>query len=395
MQITRIILENFRNYIKQEITVQPDINVFYGANAQGKTNILEAVYLCACARSHRTSRDQDLINQNSDQYSVTIYFKSDNGNEECLEIRYLNAVTGDPLRMRATRIINHNGIKLEKIGDLIGLFHAVIFAPEDLMLVKEGPANRRRFLDLLISQVRPVYFYDLQRYARLLQQRNKLLKDLRFQNTDEDQQLDIWDQQLADVAASLIVQRLNFTERIQDIAASVLAVISAGQENLEIRYKTLANIDISMNQTDISGAIYKKFKKTHMDDKLRGSTGNGPHRDDLDIILNGEPIKPFASQGQQRSVVLALKLAELKIIQQEIGEQPVLLLDDVMSELDMNRRHCLLASIDQAQIFITSTDLNHVVADMNARIERHISCFAVHNGLVDPNHNDGFCEYHG
>jgi DNA replication and repair protein RecF len=179
MYIRTIELNNFRNYHAQRLTVKPDINVFHGDNAQGKTNILEAVYLCACARSHRTSRDTDLILRGANHYSVRLEYVTGKGQQEELELRYFDPVPGDPQRQRPVRQIYQNGLLLERVSDLMGLFHAVIFAPEDLMLIKEGPASRRRFLDLLISQVRPVYFQDLQRFSRLLQQRNKLLKDLR------------------------------------------------------------------------------------------------------------------------------------------------------------------------------------------------------------------------
>jgi DNA replication and repair protein RecF len=382
MQITRIILENFRNYVQQDLTVYPDINVFFGANAQGKTNILEAVYLCACARSHRTSRDQDLINQQADQYRIVIQFKAGNGAEEEIEIRYLEAVSGDPQRTRAIRIINHNGIRLEKVSELMGLFHAVIFAPEDLMLVKEGPSSRRRYMDLLISQVRPTYFQDLQRYARYLQQRNKLLKDLRDQHAEPSMQLDIWDQSLATYAAHIIHQRLLFTQRISEKAAAAQLNISSGQEQLSLRYRTVSGITPVMGVDEINELLYKKLKNIVHDDIARGTTSIGPHRDDIDLILNGEPLKPYASQGQQRSVVLALKLAELTIIQQDIGEQPVLLLDDVMSELDANRRRCLLESIDMAQVFVTCTDADHVVSDIRDAGDRQFTFYAVDQGHV-------------
>ena len=176
MIITKITLNQFRNYLDQEITTSPGINVFFGDNAQGKTNILEAVYLCTCARSHRTARDSDLILHDKDQYGVKIEFICQNGSTESVEIRFLDAVNGDAQRSRSLRQIYHNGLKLDRISDMMGLFHAVIFAPEDLMIVKEGPATRRRYLDLLISQIRPGYFVHLQQYNKIINQRNRLLK---------------------------------------------------------------------------------------------------------------------------------------------------------------------------------------------------------------------------
>lgn len=395
MQVRQIELTNFRNYSEQSITVQPDINVFFGANAQGKTNILEAVYLCACARSHRTSRDTDLIIQGQDLYRVKLRYALQSGQEEEIEIHFLDSVNHDPQRLKAVRQIYQNGVRLEKVGDLMGLFHAVIFAPEDLMLIKEGPASRRRFLDLLISQVRPTYFQDLQRYSRLLQQRNKMLKDLReMKNDSAQEQLEVWDLSLAQCAARIIAQRLHYTQRITEVAAKSHAIISSGKEKLNVRYRSISGIMPNDGVPEISDKIYNKYKTNVYDDIQKGQTSVGPHRDDLELLLNDEPMKPYASQGQQRSAVLSLKLAELEIITQDIGERPVLLLDDVMSELDADRRRCLLESIDEAQVFVTCTDANHVVADIRdaeahvskkkTEQDRQFSFFEVRDGSVYP-----------
>ncbi len=384
MQVSTIELTCYRNYREQSITVQSDINVFFGANAQGKTNILEAVYLCACARSHRTSRDGDLISQGEDQYGVKITFMTRDGQEETIEIRYYEAVLGDPLRTRAVRQIYQNGVKLDKISDLMGLFHAVIFAPEDLMLIKEGPSSRRRYIDLLISQLRPTYFQDLQRYGRMLMQRNKMLKDFRESSNHDPDQLDVWDLQLAECAARIISIRMIYTAKISEQAEKSHYSISSGKEKLNVRYKTITGISPKDSINELTEKIYKKYKTNVYEDIQKGITSLGPHRDDLELLLNQEPMKPFASQGQQRSAVLSLKLAELEIITQEIGERPVLLLDDVMSELDADRRRCLLASIDQAQVFVTCTEASHVVSEIQQadQISRQFHYFEVQDGKV-------------
>lgn len=384
MHVRTIELTNYRNYREQMITVQPDINVFFGANAQGKTNILEAVYLCACARSHRTSKDSDLIIQGNNQYNVKITFETQANQEDSIEIRYLEAVPGDPLRTKAIRQIYQNGVKLDKISDLMGLFHAVIFAPEDLMLIKEGPSSRRRYLDLLISQLKPTYFQDLQRYGRMLMQRNKMLKDLRESNQQDLDQLDVWDSQLADCAARLIATRLIYTEKISKQAEKAHAMISSGKEKLNVRYKTISGISHKDSIQEISAKVYKKYKTNVYEDIQKGMTSLGPHRDDLELLLNHEPMKPYASQGQQRSAVLSLKLAELEIITDETGERPVLLLDDVMSELDADRRRCLLASIDQAQVFVTCTEASHVVSEIQEaeQTPREFQYFEVDAGQI-------------
>ncbi|MDD2457999.1 MAG: DNA replication/repair protein RecF [Eubacteriales bacterium] len=369
MHVTAIELTDFRNYRSQQITVHPDINVFFGANAQGKTNILEAVYLCACARSHRTSRDADLIHQEGDHYAVKVDFITQSGHPDSLEIRYFDPVPGHPQRQKPIRQIYQNGVLLERISDMMGLFHAVIFAPEDLMLIKEGPATRRRFLDLLISQVRPTYFQDLQRYSRLLQQRNKILKDLREAKSavgswSETDQLEAWDLTMVPYAARIIHQRMHYVQRLDQFAEKNHSNISSGKEKLNVKYRTISGYSHETSIPDLSDLLIRKYKSTIYEDIARGSTQTGPHRDDLEFVLQGEAMKPYASQGQQRSAVLSLKLSELEIITEDIGERPVLLLDDVMSELDTDRRRCLLESISQAQVFVTCTDANHVVADI-------------------------------
>ena len=372
MLITKIRLEQFRNYLDQQIETGTGVNVFYGNNAQGKTNILEAIYLCACARSHRTSRDQELIMRDHDQYSISIEYINDNGSRDELTIQYLDSVAGDPQRQRASRLIFHNSMRVDRISDLMGLFHAVIFAPEDLMLVKEGPSTRRRYLDLLISQIRPSYFRNLQQYQRQLTQRNKLLKDIRdtgIKKSYDDPmmvQLDVWTSSLAQTAAALIEQRLIFSDRIAYFAAESLNNISSGKEKLNVKYRTISGISNINSTKEISSILYNKLKSIIYEDIARGSTNFGPHRDDLELWLNDEPLKPYASQGQQRSVVLSLKIAELNIIKEDINEYPVLLLDDVMSELDEKRRGCLLANITGAQVFVTCTEADHVVGELEA-----------------------------
>ena len=376
MIIRRIELSDFRNYGQQIIMTEPGVNVFYGDNAQGKTSVLEAVYLCACARSHRTARDSEIIRNQANQYRVLIEFIAKNGSEETIEIEYLDSVAGDPQRTRSQRIVRHNGIKLDRIADLMGLFHAVIFAPEDLMLVKEGPSARRRYLDLLISQIRPSYFSDLQNYSRFLMQRNRLLKnirDLEFQEKrkPDDQimmQLDVWDQMLSDKAASIIEQRIKFVKRIAEIAGQSQLLLSSGKEKLYVKYRTVSGIKPEMSKSDIYIILYDKLKSMICEDIDRGTTGSGPHRDDLELSLDGASVKTFASQGQQRSAVLSLKIAEITIMRQDTDEQPVLLLDDVMSELDSGRRNQLLKNINDAQVFVTCTDSKQVVNEIAQNI---------------------------
>ena len=405
MLIRSIHIENFRNYRRLDLNVEPSINVFFGENAQGKTNIIEAIYLCACARSHRTSKDRELICHGEHGYRVSLdmlahrYRKmirniegdisSDVGflstsqvrdagyYEESLSISYMEAMEGPEGFRKARRIAEHDNVALERISEFMGIFHAVIFAPEDLLLIKEGPSVRRRYLDLLISQVRPVYFHDLLEYSRLLQQRNRTLKLMRQRKSIhtlspmEVSEIEIWDYPLARAAARIIADRISFSERVRAIAKEKHEQISGGRESLYVRYKTVSGILCDEVISDPYGSIEKteqallaRWRASHQDDYEKGTTSVGQHRDDLELSLGGDGLRAFASQGQQRSAALAMKLAELAVLREETGEMPVLLLDDVFSELDAGRRSCLLANMADAQVFITCTDRSFIEKEL-------------------------------
>ncbi len=402
MFIRSIRIENFRNYRRLDLKVEPSINVFFGENAQGKTNIIEAIYLCACARSHRTSKDKELIFHGENGYRVEIdlmahrfrplflcreneevlsgdriyltqekkeQIRKENYYEESLALSFSEASDGPEGIKRARRIAEHDHVPLERISDFMGIFHAVIFAPEDLLLIKEGPSVRRRYMDLLISQVRPCYFHDLLTYSKLLQQRNKTLKMLRQRqgihtlSLAEESEIEIWDYPLAEAAARLLSERIHFSKKIKEIAGEKHEQISGGRESLFIKYKTVTGLlteeimaDPDLHLDRMAKYLVDKWRESHQDDYEKGNTSVGPHKDDLELSLDGDGLRAFASQGQQRSAALALKLAELKILRDETGEMPVLLLDDVFSELDAGRRTCLLSNLADAQVFITCTD---------------------------------------
>jgi len=409
MFIRSIHIENFRNYRRLDLNVEPSINVFFGENAQGKTNIIEAIYLCACARSHRTSKDRELIFHGEQGYKVQldmrahryrhlivcrdeeiIPFSSEHEHkpaikkndyyEESLSISYMEAAEGPEGLKKARRIAEHDNVPLERISDFMGIFHAVIFAPEDLLLIKEGPSVRRRYMDLLISQVRPCYFHDLLTYSKLLQQRNRTLKLLRQKHAIhtlgalEESELEIWDYPLAQAAARILAERILFAERIKILAKQKHEQISGGKESLFVRYRTISGLSTEQIQNDplnnllkIEEILLNRWKATHQDDYEKGNTSVGPHRDDLELSLDGDGLRAFASQGQQRSAALALKLAELTILREETGEMPVLLLDDVFSELDAGRRACLLSNMGGAQVFITCTDRSFIEKELKDR----------------------------
>lgn len=376
MQIKQIKLKNFRNYKEEIINVASGTNVFVGENAQGKTNILEAIYLCTCARSHRTGKDSELIREGADYYQVEIEFESDKNLTESIIINYQT-------KPKNIRDIYYCNFKQVKISDLFGLFHAVIFAPEDLMLIKEGPAGRRRFLDVLISQIKPLYFKNLQIYQQYLKQRNHLLKILRDMQIRRKQdkesfdhevykfnllQLTIWSEKLAEVAAQIITTRKKYVDKIASFAKEALLKISDGKEELLIQYKTVSGIDPSKGVEAIREELLARYKRQEDNDISNGNTRSGSHRDDLELMLGSNLLKDRGSQGQQRSAVLALKLAELQIIEKETGRKPVLLLDDVMSELDEKRRTHLLSSFEDNQVFITCTDLAQIYPNYEGQL---------------------------
>ncbi len=376
MRIKKIRLKNFRNYEDQTIEVASGTNVFVGNNAQGKTNILEAIYLCSTARSHRTGKDIELIQEGKDFYQVEIVYDGEEIKDQSIEISYNT-------KSRPQRSIKYCGLKQNKISDFFGLFHSVIFAPEDLMLIKEGPAYRRRFLDVLISQIQPLYFKNLQYYQQYLKQRNFLLKTLKEMQNEKKLkkqsfnqelydvnlvQLVIWTEKMTEIAASIIKTRAQYIERINELGQASLLKISSGNEKLELRYKTVSGINPGEEISAITEKLDQRYAVQQNDDIFKGNTGSGTHRDDLEIYIDGNLVKERGSQGQQRSAVLALKLAELSILEEETGEKPVLLLDDVMSELDETRREQLLSAFEENQAFITCTDLSQINTRFKGRL---------------------------
>lgn len=399
MRVTGIHLLKFRNYNDLCIDIDADISVFFGENAQGKTNILEAVYLCSCLRSHRTSKDNEMIAHGSAEYEVDLSFYdsdrekslqiTENGGKEeryieNVSVSYHESIPGESIRTKNKRRVRHNGIILDRLSDFIGLFHAVIFAPEDLMMIKEGPAIRRRYVDILISQIRASYFSDLLTYNKILMQRNSMLKQMREGKEKKDYELIIiWDLSLAQVAARIITTRYYFVDKIGEIASKYHNIISSGKEEINVKYRTMAGISNKDNEEEVNIKVLEKLKYIFKEDIERGNTMYGPHRDDLEISLDNEGIKPFSSQGQQRTAVLSLKIAELEIIRMETGKTPVLLLDDVMSELDSKRRKMLLSSIGEAQIILTATDQSHIEKDFLKETDgRSIHYYKVISGQV-------------
>ena len=334
MYIKKINLKNFRNYKEQEINLEKGINLFYGNNAQGKTNILESIFICSLGKSFRTRKDNELILFNEKETSIEIeYEKIDRSGK----IKYI---------IGKEKNIFVNNLKIKKMSELLGNINIVIFSPEDINIIKEGPSTRRKFLNILISQIRPNYIYTYNLYMKTLEQRNMYLKNINIENKN-DQLLDIYDEKLAEYAKTINNYRNEFINKIKEKIQEIHKRITKEKEEIKIKYIS----DCFEKEKYLK--ILKENRKT---DILKGYTGAGIHRDDIYFFINGKKIDVFGSQGQQRTSILSLKLAELEIIKEEIGENPILLLDDFMSELDSQRRMNFLKNIKDTQIIITCTD---------------------------------------
>ncbi|MFW5648080.1 MAG: DNA replication/repair protein RecF [Candidatus Alkaliphilus sp. MAG34] len=346
MIIEELRVINFRNYKDIHLKFHPRLNIFVGNNAQGKTNLLEAIYLCAVGRSFRTNRDNEMINIEKQQAYVRVKLKKKYGDVD-IEIR-LSSGHGKDAKV--------NNICLTKIGELLGNLNVVLFSPEDLKLIKGGPGERRKFMDREISQIFTRYYYILGQYNKILRHRNRLLKDSRKRNLD----LEVWNEQLAMTGAWIIFYRRNFIKRINLLARLMHRKVTGSAETLEIIYDSDVEVEDNDRIDQIKGNMLKKLENSINTDKKRGLTTTGPHRDDIILMINGLNAKNYGSQGQQRTVVLSLKLAEIELIKGEVGEYPVLLLDDVMSELDSERQNYLISNLKNVQTFITTAITEHI-----------------------------------
>ena len=334
MYIEKIKLFNFRNYLEQEISFDKNINIFYGNNAQGKTNIIEAIYLCAIGKSYRTNKDKEIININKNFSNVEInYSKKDREGKVKIELSN-------------KKIISLNDIKAKKMSDILGNINIVLFTPEDIYTFKEGPAKRRRILDVMISQLRPAYIYNLNMYLKVLEQRNNYLKQIKYDNKNEEL-LSIWEEKMAEYAEIIYKYRKEFVEKIKEKIVDIHKKITDNKEIIKIEY---------VSEFKEKDEYIKELEKNRKIDIIKGYTGKGIHRDDLKLYINDKEIGIFGSQGQHRSAILSIKLSELEIIKEEIEEKPILLLDDFMSELDKERRENFLEDVKDTQIIITCTD---------------------------------------
>lgn len=351
-------LANFRNYEELNISFDKGTNILYGDNAQGKTNILEAIYVSATTKSHKGSKDKEIINFDKEEAHIRTYLEKEN-----VETR-----VDMHLRKNKSKGIAIDGQKIKKAADLMGLLNVVFFSPEDLSIIKDGPAERRRFADMELCQLDSFYLYNLNHYNKIIGQRNKLLKDMYFQ-PELKETLNIWDSQLVSFGSKIIERREQFVKQLGDIIFDIHKKLSGGKEELVIAY-----------EPDVSIEDFEKQMKYNQDKDIRlKQTTTGPHRDDFSFVVNGVDIRKYGSQGQQRTAALSLKLSEIELVKKISKDTPVLLLDDVLSELDSNRQNYLLNSIGNIQTIITCTGLDEFI---NNRFEIN-KIFNVTNGTVN------------
>jgi len=357
LKLLSLDLRNFRNYYGQKIDFNPSLNIIIGLNAQGKSNLLEAINYLSIFSSFRNAKDADMIKWGQSYFFIEGLIKKQNG-EYLLTLGY---------NVENKKIIKVNGNQRKSVSDLLGVFNSVVFSPEDLNIVKTGPAARRKFLDKEMIQLFPSYYFSLIQYHKILSQRNNLLKEIRG-NLNKRDMLEIWNYQLIDTGSKIIKKRLEVLTKLGPLARLTHRKITDGEEELDLNYESLEvekeeNLK-KLNFDEIKSIFSDQLEKKIKTEIYRGVSLIGPHRDDLKITINGIDARKFGSQGQQRTAALALKIAELELVKSETGEYPVLLLDDVMSELDEKRRDHLLVFIgEKVQTFITTTDLDFKYAD--------------------------------
>ncbi len=340
MIIKSLELSNFRNYKSLTINFSEGTNILYGNNAQGKTNILEAIYISSTTRSHKGSKDKDIIKFGENESHIRMYVKKE---EDVIKMDM-------HLRDNKTKGIAIDNKRIKKAAELLGLLNIVFFSPEDLNIIKNGPGERRRFADMELCQLDSFYLYNLNNYNKIINQRNKLLKDI-VMNPGLKETLYIWDSQLISYGSKIIERRYAFVSQINEIIGDIHLKLSGGNEKLVIHYEP---------DTEIEELEDKLITSQEKDIRLK-QTSAGPHRDDFSFTINGIDIRKFGSQGQQRTAALSLKLSEIELVKKITKDTPVLLLDDVLSELDSNRQNYLLNNIGTIQTVITCTGLDEFI----------------------------------
>ncbi|GER67296.1 DNA replication and repair protein RecF [Weizmannia acidilactici] len=368
MYLQELELTNYRNYETLTIPFENKVNVILGENAQGKTNLMESIYVLAMAKSHRTANDKELIRWDADYAKI--------------KGRIHKTHDSFPLELTISKKgkkAKYNHIEQKKLSQYIGNMNVVMFAPEDLNLVKGSPQVRRRFIDMEIGQISPVYLYDVSQFQKILQQRNHYLKQLQMKKQTDRTMLDVLTEQFIENAVKIVKRRFEFIRLLEEWAGPIHHMISRGLETLEILYKPSLDVSEELNWSKMIKMYENKFAEIWEREIDRGVTMIGPHRDDLAFIVNGRDVHTFGSQGQQRTAALSVKLAEIELIYSEIKEYPILLLDDVLSELDDFRQSHLLNAIQgRVQTFVTTTSVDGI----DHQTLREASMYTVKSGKI-------------
>ncbi|WP_143318186.1 DNA replication/repair protein RecF [Clostridium sp. HBUAS56017] len=359
MFVKKLMLMSYRNYDNLSIEFGNNVNVFMGDNAQGKTNILESIYYCGFAKSHRTSRDKELINWNSERAFISLSVGKDRLDKR-IDINILKD---------GKKAITVNSIKISKIGELFGTFNVVMFSPEDLKIIKESPGGRRKFIDMELCQLNKTYYYNLVQYNKVINERNILLKNKKL----SEEMLDVYDEQLAGFGEYVIRKRLDYIDKLNKYSQDIHKEITLGKEIIKFKYQSSIKLT-----DDIKSNFRELLNRNRKKDIDKGISTVGPHRDDFSIFINDVDTKSYGSQGQQRTAVLTMKFSSLKIIKEVNGEYPVLLLDDVLSELDFNRKKYVLSTIKDIQTIITCTG----ISDINEYLDSSSKVFTVSGGKI-------------
>lgn len=374
MFVTKLEVKGFKNLKNISINTHKKLNIFCGKNAQGKTNLVEAIWLCSGVKSFRNTKDRSMVNINGDVMNITLHFQNKE-REQVIEYKMARPNVKE-------KITSINGIKLSSPSKLFGNLNCVVFTPEDLELSKGSPENRRKFLDLSVSQIKISYNKVISKYETLLEQRNTLLKNI-SQGKAKKEDLEIWDVQLASMGAYISLLRYNYAKKLNTFAKKLYSEISGGKESLELKYQSTVFSDMD-NFSDYRGEmteIYLNCLEKNLNDDIRaGFTTKGVHRDDLCGYIDNLAVRDFASQGQHRSLALVMKLSQAYILMEEIDDSPCILLDDVLSELDLSRQKFVISKINDMQVFITCCDKN-IPFDKN----QHGKMFFISEGRIFEN----------
>lgn len=350
MKLTNLQLQNFRNYESVQLEFTDGVHVFIGENAQGKTNLMESIYALAMTKSHRTTNDKELIGWNKEFATIkgTVVKTATKTN---LELQF----------SKKGKIAKVNYLEQKRLSSYLGNLNVILFAPENLTLVKGSPQNRRKFVDMELGQMSSLYLYDLVEYNRVLKQRNTYLKQLAIKKKQPDEYLDVLSEMLSELASKIVFHRLDFMKQLEALAIPIHDQLSLGREKFSVSYQATIPLEDGLTPSQMKEIYMNQFKKNQTREADQATTLIGPHRDDLIFYLNEIPVQTYGSQGQQRSTVLSLKLAEIELMKLSTGEYPLLLLDDVLSELDDDRQTHLIKAIEnKVQTFITTTSLDGI-----------------------------------